>query len=617
MSFFQKEAAKQQKRGRGRPRASSVVARPRASSVDSVASDESTESQARMAIHGTGPRAIYRENAAIKPIAPNLVDKFETYPSYLLEDVTVEVPPGLSATEADYARNVIHQLEDNRASELKVTGLLVVEEAQRSKLIKYTHGKLTDLNRQYITLDNVLAFSIGLAEDTRAPALWLLSETGYFEIRPNPGYRIVFSNMCKAIGLKFFTEDWYEDPKSARTWNSNDDEILEILREFTAFHIGATDTQHQWILRCREYKQFFLNQFDIADNATVLQGSSIYQWFKQGCPDLQPSLAIQPFGPEPDAPYFYPVADNSDEESDFVKDEIEEYNNKEGGPEEHNLVGNDGNILNPFEEDFATQISTTLSIDSPYHGPYISRKYPRGAPANASIPVHLAALICHMVDNGRCQENEDCSVKAIGTAVYKDFSIHEYRTCQKLLGYFGHEIVALLPDAYRKYSFYEELANDSTKSTVHNADLKQKTSSTSVVNLFLAIIEGRKSFIRRSEKNSTWKAQNVYARTHSMAPPPRPKMNNRRKAPTGLGSAAFSEQQVASSVNPDIEMENGQYTFGDYMRAYHARYSTPKWTPELEHCVTPSMRQRFLATLTVSYLHPPNSKVFLIEISLG
>jgi len=81
MSFFQQEASKPQKRGRGRPRASSVVARRRALSVDSVASDQSTESQTREAIRGTIKQAIYKERDAMKKIPPHLVGDVNKYPS--------------------------------------------------------------------------------------------------------------------------------------------------------------------------------------------------------------------------------------------------------------------------------------------------------------------------------------------------------------------------------------------------------------------------------------------------------------------------------------------------------------------------------------------------------
>ena len=81
MSFFQEEASKPQKRGRGRPRASSVVTRRRTLSVDSVASDQSTESQAREAIRGTIKQPIYKEREALKQIPLQLLGDINKYPS--------------------------------------------------------------------------------------------------------------------------------------------------------------------------------------------------------------------------------------------------------------------------------------------------------------------------------------------------------------------------------------------------------------------------------------------------------------------------------------------------------------------------------------------------------
>ncbi|PVH73876.1 hypothetical protein DL98DRAFT_659183 [Cadophora sp. DSE1049] len=582
MSFFQQEAAKPQKRGRGRPRASSVVARPRAASVDSVASDQSTESQARAAIRGTTTRVTYKEKEAIKQIAPHLVGDLDEYPSYLLENVTVEVPSGLSPADADYARNILHQLQGNRASGLKVTGLLSVEEAQKARLIKYVDGEHANLNKQYITLDNVLAFSIGLAEVTLAPALWVLSETGWFEIRPHSEYRFVYSNMCKAIGLKFFIEEWYKDPKSAQTWNSNDDEILEILREFTAFVIGATDTQDQWVLRCREYKQFFLTQLDQATNAAVLQKSSIYQWLDQGCPDLQPSIAVQPYGPEADAPHFYPVADNSDDESDYEEDGFEF----------------DEDVDDPHDQVTVAQVGMILSMTKPWKGPYISSQYPQGTPFGVSIPVHLATFICHMGESGRCKDLNTLSVDSIAAAICRDFSIHEYVACQKLLRYLGQEVAAELPDEYCGYNFYKALATSPKELTVHDEELKKLTDFENGINTFTKIIEGRKVFIRRSTSSMVFSNAKNHAIKNNQPIPPRPKRNSRRKAPAGLGPSSFSQQQAPGSFNPDVEMKNGQSSSLAPLKPYHERYSAPKWTPELEHCVSPSMRSRWLASLT-------------------
>ena len=471
-------------------------------------------------------------------------------------------------------------------------------------MVKYLKGEHANLNKQYITLDNVIDFSIGLDADTLAPALWVLSETGYFEIRPHPEYRFVYSNMCKAIGLEFFIEEWYQSSKAAQTWNSTDDEILAILREvrkflsgshshtdgiqYTAFNSGATDTQHEWVLRCREYKKFFLHQIDKAQGAAVLKKSSIYEWFKQGCPDLQPSVAIQPYGPEPDAPHFYPVADASEDENDDEEDEFE---------------FDGGRILKLFDEAlFAKHYvkEVIYDIDAPFHGPYISEHYPQGAPENASIPVHLAALICHIIDSGRCPVSKDLSIRSIATAIYKDFSIHERGACQKLLCYLGQEVVAHLPASYDEFGFYQKLAAFSKDLTVHDEVLKNNTSFENVTNLFMDIIEGRKPLIRRNEKNSEHKARVEFAKANNMVPPPRPQ-KNRRKAPADFESTSFSHQQAPGFFGQGVEMKKGQASTLAPLKSYHDRYSAPKWYPEIEHCVNPTMKQRWIASMTVSF----------------
>lgn len=471
-------------------------------------------------------------------------------------------------------------------------------------MVKYLKGEHANLNKQYITLDNVIDFSIGLDADTLAPALWVLSETGHFEIRPHPEYRFVYSNMCKAIGLEFFIEEWYQGSKAAQTWNSTDDEILAILREvrnflsgsyshtdgiqFTAFGIGSTDTQHQWVLRCREYTKFFLKQIDKAPDAAALKKSSIYQWFKQGCPDLQPRVAIQPYGPEPDAPHFYPVADASEDENENEEDEFE---------------FDGGRILKPFDEGLFTKQfvkELKLDIETPFHAPYISEQYPQGAPASASIPVQLAALICHAIDSGRCPDPKDLSIRSIATVIYKDFSIHERGACQKLLCYFGQEVVAELPVSYYKFGFYQKLAAFPKDLTVHDEVLKNNMDFENVTNRFLDIIEGRKSFIRRNEKNSEYKARVEFAKANNMVPPPRPQ-KNRRKAPADFDSTSFSHQQAPGFSNQGVEMKNGQASTLAPWKSYHDRYSTPKWYPEIEHCVNPTMKQRWVASMTVSF----------------
>ncbi|KAH7418963.1 hypothetical protein BKA64DRAFT_649766 [Cadophora sp. MPI-SDFR-AT-0126] len=503
-------------------------------------------------------------------------------PGYLLENVTIEVPPGLSPDEADYARNILHQLQGNRASGLKVTGLLSVDESQMASLVKYVDGEHPDLNKQYITLDNVLTFSIALDEVTGAPALWVLSETGHFEIRPHQEYRVVYSNMCKAIGLKYFIEDWYEDSEATQTWNSADDEILEILQEFTAFSIGTTDTQHQWVLRCREYKNFFLSQFDQDKIASVLK-SSIYQWFKQGCPDLQPSLAIQPYGPEPDAPHFYPVADNSDDEEDDDDDGFE--------------LSESMNEL--FDQENDAQSEVIGNMTTGFKLDYISSEYPQGAPVGASIPVYLAVFICHMVESGRCPNPDTLTLDKIAYAMERDFSIHRYVTCKKLIRYFGQEIAAELPDEYRGYSFYKAMAAFPKELTVDDDKLKDMAKFDLAIIEFNKIVEGSKPFIRRSKTSIEAKKMKDNAAQNGLPIPPRSERNSRAKALVDFEfSTTFDQQQVPGSFNPDTEMKNGQSSSLAPLKPYHERYSAPKWPPELEHCVSPSMRQRWFDSLT-------------------
>ncbi|KAG4434214.1 hypothetical protein IFR05_010315 [Cadophora sp. M221] len=427
---------KPSKRGPGRTRTTTIQS-------TATSSEESTPAKSRQSL----PRArksksknsklplniitIHKEADALQGY-PTPTGDINNLPSFLLDNVNVEAPPGvIDPEEAAFLRNIIHQAF-KPGSNLKVTGLLTsVEDANKNRQIAlFLH--------QYLELDNVRVISVGCTDDIRTCQLWLLGRAGWYEIRPKLEYRQIFEDMMKAIALKFFLDDWYYGLLSTRSEN----EIVDILLKCAAKVAGDGDNIAVWTARCKEYAPFLLSQMDDMDKEkgdSILKNSAMYKWLKEGAPPLRSDEGFLRTSPEPDPPHPIGYSTSSSQKSSG------------SGAKRKN--------------------------SSPYHGPYTSKNWPRGAKDGEGFDVQVAALICHMVEKSRWMTDpETLNVNKIHDAIYRDFSVQWLVTCKMLVTYYSEAIAARLPSKFHKYAFYKELAKSSPDSALDRAlDVYEKS----------------------------------------------------------------------------------------------------------------------------------------------
>ncbi|KAH6723853.1 hypothetical protein BKA61DRAFT_566460 [Leptodontidium sp. MPI-SDFR-AT-0119] len=420
--------------------------RPRTTTIQSTAtsSDESTAARSRRSLSRSKSKSKSKSEKSSSPSNPTLLltvhkeaDAMRGYPtpsgdinnlpSFLLDNVNVEAPPGVvDPEEAAFFRNIIHQTF-KPGSNLRVTGLLTsVEDADKNRQIAlFLH--------QYLELDHVRVISVGCTDDIRTCQLWLLGRAGWYEIRPKLEYRKIFEDMMKAIGLKFVIDDWYYGLLSGTVRKLRDDEVREILLKCAAKVAGDGDNLAVWTARCKEYAPFLLSQMDDMDKEkgqSILKNSAMYKWLSDGAPALQSDDVLLRTSPEPDPPHPIDYSTSDSQESSR---------------------------------------SRAKNKNPPYHGPYLSSKWPQGTKKGDGFVVLVAALICHMVEHRRWTDPEKLNVNKIHNAVYRDLSLQWMVTCKMLVTYYGEAIAALLPPKFHKYAFYKDLAKSSPGSALDRA----------------------------------------------------------------------------------------------------------------------------------------------------
>ncbi|KAG4427390.1 hypothetical protein IFR05_017127, partial [Cadophora sp. M221] len=300
---------KPRKRRHGRPRITT-------NQSTATSSDESVSPQSCRSLSyskGKSKITIHKEADALRGY-PTPSGDINNFPSFLLDNVNVEAPPGVvDPKKAAFFRNIIHQASEP-CSDLRVTGLLTsVDDADKNK-------KIALFLHKYLELDGVRVISVGCTDDIRTCQLWLLGRAGWYEIRPKLEYRKIFEDMMKAIALKFFLDDWYYGLQSTRTgtvWKLRDDEILEILLKCATKVTGDSDNLIVWTARCKEYAHFLLSQMDKMDKEKgqfILKNSAMYKWLREGAPDLQSNAVFLRTSPVPDPPHPIDYSTSSSQE---------------------------------------------------------------------------------------------------------------------------------------------------------------------------------------------------------------------------------------------------------------------------------------------------------------